>query len=273
MVSLSFGECQSGWATAEVNKTEAALRRLAEAGTWSFKAAGDAGPSDCSHHPKCDPMLKGPQMGYPAASAWVTAVGGTSVRATNADPTGRPVVWNDRPPRSKSHDNCAAGAGGLSIFPTPGYQRAVPYAHVPPKRALPDVAGLAGSPGFLNLTSSGKWFGNGGTSLAAPLYAGAFASIRTMLHARHIAPPVLLNDALYSIAANLILYNRVFVDVKQGNNDIYGVNCCKAKKGFDLASGLGELHIDKMADALAAYAAAQHNNHHHHASRRSPPMR
>ena len=134
-----------------------------------------------------------------------------------------------------------------------------------------DVAGLAGSPGYLNLTSSGTWFGGGGTSLASPLYAGAFASIRTMLHARRIAPPVLLNDALCSIAANLILYNRVFVDVKHGNNDIYGVNCCKAKKGFDLASGLGELQIDKMADALAAYAAAQHN--HHHATRRSPPMR
>ena len=273
VLSLSFGECQSGWTTAEVNRTEASLRALADAGSWFFKAAGDAGPSDCSPHPKCDPKLKGPQMGYPAASAWVTAVGGTSVPgATNADPTGKPVVWNDRKSNPKNvHENCAAGAGGLSIFHTPGYQRAVPYAHVPPKRALPDVAGLAGSPGYLNLTSSGKWVGGGGTSLASPLYAGAFASIRTMLRAMGIAPPVALNNAIYFIAANPTRYRRVFVDVRKGDNDIYHVNCCKAKKGFDLASGLGELRIDRMADALAEYAAARHD--HRHATRRSPPMR
>ena len=142
---------------------------------------------------------------------------------------------------------------------------------MPRNRGLPDIAALAGKPGYLNLTSSGTWFGNGGTSLASPLYAGAFASIRTKLHAMGITPPVVLNDALYSIAANPTRYRRVFVDVKKGNNDIYHVNCCKAKKGFDLASGLGELHIDKMADALAAYAAAQHN--HHHTTRRLPPIR
>lgn len=272
VVSLSFGKCQSAWTTGEVHKTEASLRRLAEAGTWFFKAAGDAGPSDCSPHPRCDPKLRGPEMGYPAASPWVTAVGGTSVPgATNADPTGKPVVWNDRKSNPKLKDNCSAGAGGLSIFDTPGYQRAVPGGHVPRKRGLPDIAALAGKPGYLNLTSSGTWFGNGGTSLASPLYAGAFASIRTKLHAMGITPPVVLNDALYSIAANPTRYRRVFVDVKKGNNDIYHVNCCKAKKGFDLASGLGELHIDKMADALAAYAAAQHN--HHHTTRRLPPIR
>ena len=257
VVSLSFGKCQSAWTPGEVHTTEASLRRVAEAGTWFFKAAGDAGPSDCSPHPKCDPKLKGIVMEYPAASPWVTAVGGTSVpHATNAKPTGKPVVWNDRMLHPKVRENCSAGAGGLSIFPTPGYQLAVPGGHVPGMRGLPDVAALAGLPGYLNLTSSGRWFGNGGTSLASPLYAGAFASIRTKLHAMGIAPPAVLNDALYAIAANPARYRRAFVDVRKGNNDIYGVHCCTATKGFDLASGLGELRIDQLADALAAYVAA-----------------
>ena len=129
---------------------------------------------------------------------------------------------------------------------------------MPRKRGLPDVAALAdASPGYLQLSSSGEWFANGGTSLAAPLYASAFASIRSKLLHMHIRPPVVLNDALYAIAAKPALYHRVFEDVVEGNNDIYGVGCCEAAPGFDLASGLGEIHIDKMADALAAMA------HHH----------
>jgi len=252
VVSLSFGECQSGWGRRQVRRTEASLRALAKAGTWFFKAAGDAGPSDCSPHPQCDPSLKGPEMGYPAASPWVTSVGGTTV--PSARPAGRPVVWNVH---KLDPDVCTAGGGGLSIFHTPRYQRAVPFARAPRKRGLPDIAALAGSPGYLTLNSSGTWFGNGGTSLASPLYAAAFASIRSKLRAKRLAPPVELNTALYSIATKPIRYRRTFVDVVKGSNDIYGVGCCKARKGFDLASGLGELRIDKLANALAAYAAAQ----------------
>lgn len=253
VVSLSFGECQSGWPPDRVTATEQALERLSASGTWFFKAAGDAGPSDCSPHPVCNEADAGPEMGYPAASPWVIAVGGTVIPGGSASrPDGEPVVWNERHLSPHATDNCAAGGGGLSQFATPGYQASVPGGLVLERRGLPDVSALAGPPGYLQLSSGGQWFGNGGTSMAAPLYAAAFASVRTKLLAEHATPPVSLTDALYAIAADPTDYATVFEDVTSGDNRIYDrVACCTAAPGYDLASGLGEIRIDRAADALA----------------------
>jgi subtilase family serine protease len=248
VVSLSFGECRKKWADADVLATEASLQALGDTGTWFFKAAGDAGPSDCSNHPVCDTANKGPDMGYPAGSPFVTAVGGTELLD---GPQGEAQVWNVRPLDPNGPDSCSAGAGGLTTFARPAYQQVVPGGAVPAMRGLPDVAALAGRPGYLNLSSSGEWYGDGGTSLASPLYAGALASVRSALLAAGITPPKHLNEALYLLASDPAQYGTVFNDVVKGDNDIYGVGCCQAASGFDLASGLGELHIDQLPGALA----------------------
>ncbi|MCU0310280.1 MAG: S8 family serine peptidase [Acidimicrobiales bacterium] len=264
VVSLSFGDCQPQWTTAEIEDTETALQALAEAGTWFFHAAGDAGPSGCSNHPVCDTALAGPDMRYPAASRWTTAVGGTEIE--DANPLGEGSVWNESPGdvTTSGGENCASGGGGLSTFPTPASQGNLPGGATLPTRGLPDVSALAGYPGYLNLASSGScvnetpadcWFGNGGTSLASPLYAGAFASIRSRLLAEGLTPPTVLNDAIYAIAADPTDYAAAFVDITKGNNRIYeSVDCCDATIGYDLASGLGELRIDVVAELLATVA-------------------
>ncbi len=256
VVSLSFGTCQPDWTDRQVADTEAQLRALAEAGTWFFKAAGDAGPSDCSQHPVCDAANAGPAMGYPAASPWVTSVGGTQLLgSTSAHPDGQATVWNLRDLQPNNPNGCAAGAGGLSTFPTPAYQADLPGELLLSSRGLPDISALAGLPGYLNLTSGGEWFGNGGTSLASPLYAGAFASIRSKLAAQGLEPPRLLNEALYATAADPANYADAFDDVDVGNNRIYpSVDCCDAATGYDLASGLGEVRINVLADVLVQAA-------------------
>jgi subtilase family serine protease len=263
VVSLSFGPCQPQWSDAAIADTEAALQALTEAGTWFFHAAGDSGPSGCSPHPVCEISLAGPDMRYPASSKWTTAVGGTEIQDAT---TGVPSVWNDSDGKVTSNEEtgCSSGAGGLSTFPTPTYQNTLPGGATVPTRALPDISALAGNPYYLNLASSGDcvgepqencWITNGGTSLGSPLYAGAFASIRSRLLAEGLTPPIVLNDALYAIAADPASYAAAFVDVTLGNNRIYeSVDCCDATVGFDLASGLGELRIDVVADLLVAAA-------------------
>ncbi len=253
VISLSFGPCRPTWETSEIQAAEPLLQQLAEAGTWFFKAAGDAGSSDCAGHPACvDKTSKEAAiaMGYPASSPWVTAAGGVELRNGLL---GEARVWNatDYP------KTCSAGGGGKAdadLFPRPAFQDVVPDGRVPASRGLPDVAALAGAPGYLNLESGGTWIGNGGTSLAAPLYAGAMASVRSALADAKIAPPKVLNDALYAVAADPSHYDQVFRDVRLGQNDIYDVGCCTAEQGFDLASGLGEIHVDQLAAVLAAAA-------------------
>lgn len=253
VISLSFGPCRPHWTTSEIEAAEPLLQQVAEAGTWFFKAAGDAGPSDCAGHPAC--VDKGsPEadvaMGYPASSSWVTATGGVELKQGLS---GEAQVWNatDYP------KTCSAGAGGKAdadLFPRPAFQDVVPGGRAPATRGLPDVAALAGDPGYLNLESGGSWIGNGGTSLAAPLYAGAMASVRSALVQAGVARPTVLNDALYEIAADPTQYEQVFRDVTLGDNDIYSVGCCTAEQGFDLASGLGEIRVDELAAVLATPA-------------------
>ena len=43
-----------------------------------------------------------------------------------------------------------------------------------------------------------------------------------------------------------------FLDITQGGNSIFGVNCCTAAPGFDLASGLGSPIANEVAARLVA---------------------
>ncbi|HEX5194702.1 MAG TPA: hypothetical protein VFW09_18040 [Solirubrobacteraceae bacterium] len=67
--------------------------------------------------------------------------------------------------------------------------------------------------------------------------------------ARH-RPVGELNPLLYRIAARPTLYRKVFHDVTRGNNDLLGLGCCRARRGYDEASGLGSLDIAALAHVL-----------------------
>jgi hypothetical protein len=260
VVSLSFGTCEQQWVQQHgidsiTHAIEPLLQRLAEAGIWFFKAAGDAGSSDCSPHtadPNCVNNPSDTQLaaGYPASSPWVTSVGGLEYKLASGE-LRDPVVWNST---VNDPTDCSAGGGVTSsIFTTPAYQSAVPGGAVPPMRGVPDIAALAGAPYYLSYLST--WYGNGGTSFAAPLYAGAAASVRSALTAAGAPIPNDFNTALYAIANDPKTYATVFKDIQTGNNSIYAQNaCCTAAKGYDLASGLGELNASALADVLLLQA-------------------
>lgn len=260
VVSLSFGSCEPQWVQDGKlpvirNEIEPLLEELARSGTWFFKAAGDAGSSDCSPHtadPNCVDTAFARQLavGYPASSPWVTSVGGIELRDGVENEA---QVWNAK---KINANDCAGGAGYVSsLFATPGYQGAVPGGAVPSMRGVPDVSALGGSPGYLSYSTASGWYGNEGTSYAAPLYAGAAASIRSALVDAGVTPPTMFNDALYRLANDPDTYRAAFNDITRGDNVIYDENtCCDATSGYDLASGLGELHATELAAALLLQA-------------------
>ena len=246
VVSLSFGSCETAWASkpGALDRTEQALQRLTDAGIWFFKAAGDAGPSECPRHPACGTgSERDEMMNYPASSPFVVSVGGTQFT-----PLDTISVWN----ATTLSTHCSAAGGGISnhFSTTPTWQQGL----VPDKRAgrrVPDVSALAGAPGYAFLTGAGEWQSGGGTSFAAPLYAGAFASVRTALASKSIDFPADLHPLLYSYANGSDVDKASFFDVVVGNNRIYPeVDCCDAGDGFDIASGLGELRFSRLLTAL-----------------------
>lgn len=96
---------------------------------------------------------------YPAASPYVTAVGGTSL-------TGHPGAW--------SESGWKFSGGGCTAYePRPTYQNNVPCT----KRSSVDVAAVADpQTGVATYaTSAGGWVVAGGTSVGAPLIAAAYA--------------------------------------------------------------------------------------------------
>lgn len=184
-------------------------------------------------------------MNYPASSPSVISVGGTQFTPLDAI-----SVWD----ATSIPTRCGAGGGGISehFSTTPRWQDGL----LPDKRAgrrVPDISALAGQPGYAFIDGSGAWFAGEGTSFAAPLYAGAFASIRTALASKSIDVPAALHPLLYSYAKGNDVDRASFFDVVRGSNRIYPeVDCCDAGDGFDLASGLGELRFTKLLIALTS---------------------
>ncbi len=102
-----------------------------------------------------------------------------------------------------------------------------------------------GTGGSFEESPSG-WVTSGGTSSAAPIWAG-------MLALADASPACRANPAtasgvgfvpplLYGIASNPTSYAASFNDITEGNNDQYGLDDGKvygARAGYDLASGLG----------------------------------
>jgi subtilase family serine protease len=198
-----------------------------------FAAAGDGGSSNVDANGK---TYSFPTVLFPASSPWVTAVGGTSLRASTSGNYQSETVWND---------SDGAGGGGVSqVFKEPGYQKlnlpssvqSVLNGH----RGIPDIAYNAdpstGVPiyvGFLPQHKNGYYI-FGGTSAGAPQWAGIIADANQL--AGH--PLGFLNTALYQLGNSNAAHSS-FHDVTAGNNGLNRVPGYKATSGWDLASGWG----------------------------------
>ena len=135
----------------------------------------------------------------------------------------------------------ASSGGFSSLFARPAYQDAVPG--IGSARGVPDVAADANPHFAMALVISegaGKYLirNSGGTSAAAPLWAGLIA-LADQYAGRHLG---FVNPAIYRIAHSPA-YHRAFHDITSGNNTaqfppvtITGYN---AGPGWDPVTGWG----------------------------------
>ena len=181
---------------------------------------------------------------FPASSPYVTAVGGTT--------------WSSSKFANTSSSNPAYWSGGGSAvswdFPMPAYQKDAVEQYYKNKgsdwpapgsfntscRAYPDVSAL-GSGNAMCI--HGSCVSAGGTSAAAPTFAG-FVSLLNQDRVKRGSPRLgFLNPALYKAASQHA--DEMFFDVVNGNSKCNSLTCetCTtgfpATKGFDLATGWG----------------------------------
>lgn len=233
VLSLSWGLCELDTTADVMRAVNDSLARVVAAGKTVFAAAGDAGAHDC-----VDKTTKGKlAVDFPASSPYVVGVGGTQL-ARRADASWAEVGWNDPTKGAR-----ASGGGGFSrVFERPAWQPAETPQDPPgtKSRMVPDIAAVADPRTGVAIFASteGGWVMGGGTSLAAPLVAGHFASTLATAGKRNG-----LGRALQPI---LYANPQAFRDVVEGENFGY-----TAATGYDLVSGLGTPLWDQLLPLIA----------------------
>ncbi|WP_165423406.1 S53 family peptidase [Ktedonosporobacter rubrisoli] len=218
IVSMSFGTNEFDMETS--NDVDGVLAEGSHKGISFTAASGDNG--------------YGTQ--YPAASPYVTAVGGTTL---NTKPDGTYV----------SESAWDGSSGGISMYENrPAYQKGFNRHGM---RGVPDVAMVADPDTGVSIYDSYGYSGQkgyfvvGGTSAATPLFAGILA-LGKQIHKARLGNA---DTAIYNIARTK--YASDFHDITSGSNGSCG-DVCRATQGYDFVTGLGSPVANKLVPDLAA---------------------
>jgi uncharacterized repeat protein (TIGR01451 family) len=176
---------------------------------------------------------------FPSESTNVTQVGATTLNTTG--PGGAYVsetVWN----WGLTQGSYVGSSGGVSThYSIPPYQTGISMTAnlgSTTMRNVPDVA-LTGDNVYV-VYGNGTTGSFGGTSCAAPLWAGFTAIINQQAAAAGQPPVGFLNPALYAIGKSNPNYASIFHDVTSGNNfSASSPNKFPATIGYDLCTGWG----------------------------------
>lgn len=256
VVSASYGECETApttlrGATALTGIFDQVFALAAAAGISYAVSTGDDGSSACNQfHEAWDELAPEQAVQYPASSPYVTAVGGTNLALTDDNEIASSGVWNDTAyvPETELGPNPslrAGGTGGVSVLtPRPWFQDVVSESST---RSVPDVAMFADVyPGYLLYTDG--WTSIGGTSAAAPLFAGIVALVDQRASATGQPALGFVASLMYELGA---AGSSALYDITIGDNNIfpepeYGITCCAAAAGYDLATGWGSPLADRL---------------------------
>ena len=219
-----WGSPEPSWTSETVQALNNQLHRAADAGITFVAGAGDSGPTDGITDGK-------PHVDFPASSPWALTVGGTLLQTEGASIRSE-VAWNDL-----ATSGGATGTGVSKVFQFPDWQRNTSAQNS--GRNVPDVAINASPSSGYQAVIDGQTTVIGGTSSAAPLWAGLIA---------------LLNQGL---GKNLGFFNPLLYKTI-GSTDAF--NPIPRGEGFHTQSGWNPLTGWGTPDGkklLAALRAAQ----------------
>lgn len=237
------------WAPEDIATNDGIFEELEMQGQNLFAASGDNG--------------SWPNGGYyyPEEDAYLTAVGGTVLTTNGAGgPWESEIAWGG------ANTSCAAGTGsggGISPngVPIPNYQQLPGVIDSSNKgstalRNVPDVAAQADCANYYcyqGVCSANTEGAEGGTSYAAPRWAGFLALVNQQLEPAKVGP---LNNLIYPIGVGSG-YDSDFHDIKVGDNfDSHNPSSYPAVTGYDLVTGWGSPNGQDLIEALKMPATA-----------------
>jgi hypothetical protein len=294
ILTTSWGLCEQAVQQGEPGVQQAEnliFEQAAAQGMTVFSAAGDQGSNDCNAFRTTAPVDPILSVDDPSSQPYVVSTGGTTM--DDATQPASEHVWND---------GAAWGAGGGGIsesWPMPTWQATPqvpggvgttqnknqvtaaqnfmgtgfclsdsPFGGAETAcREVPDVSANADEftgAVTIYIAAFGGWNTIGGTSSAAPMWAGMLADVNASSTCKNNVATAngvgFVNPLLYSVASNPTAYAASFNDITQGNNDPYGdANLFQAGTGYDMASGLGSPQLTSPSGGagLAFYLCSQ----------------
>ena len=208
--------CSWGWTPADPTTLDPYFEKMSAQGQNFFAASGDSSTWSRSNE------------AWPADDAYVVSVGGTDLTTTKAaGPWASETAWVD-------------SGGGISPdkIAIPSWQKAAINSTNKGSttyRNGPDVSANANFT-FYTCSNQTTCLANeyGGTSFAAPMWAGYAALINQQLVAQGKARLGFLNPTIYSKNTNATTYATDFHDITSGKSGSYS-----AERNFDLVTGWG----------------------------------
>ncbi len=221
---------------------EAFYQAAAQQNVTVLAGAGDSGSANVETNGTT--FYPFPTVGYPASSPFVTAVGGTSLFATESGNHQFEITWNNV--------SGASGGGVSQLFSEPDYQFLLPASVqqvLENHRGLPDIAFNADPYtsvliylSFLGPEYAG-YYGIGGTSEGSPAWAGIIADLNQLAG----QPLGFLNPRLYAVAGE----SGSFHDITFGSNaGVAGVPGYSATPGWDFTTGWGTPNVSRLVGEL-----------------------
>ncbi|GJJ11828.1 hypothetical protein Clacol_006066 [Clathrus columnatus] len=177
---------------------------------------------------------------FPASCPWALAVGATQLT-----------------PDDTEMGAALSGGGFSDVFSTPPHQVAAVESYLKQinsmnsgrfntgGRAIPDLAAIGSS---MEIVLDSGLFGDGGTSVSAPLVAGMIAALNDHRRAQNKGPLGFIQPLIYANA-------DAFTDIIEGSNPGCGTNGFPALKGWD-AVGATQLAPDGTTDTATEFSGS-----------------
>ena len=222
--------------------SEQVFRQMALQGQSFFNATGDSDAFTGA-------------IDFPSDSTNITQVGGTTLTTGAGGVYSSETVWN----WGLDQGDYVGSSGGVSTtYAIPPYQKGIDMSAnlgSTTMRNVPDVA-LTGDNVYV-IYKNGTTGNFGGTSCAAPLWAGFMALVNQQAAQAGHSPAGFINPAIYMIGKSNANYASIFHDVTTGNN-FSGSSPSKypATPGYDLCTGWGTPNGTNLINALEPLAPA-----------------
>jgi kumamolisin len=244
--SLSVGwGCDRLLTAADLAPVRSAMRRAQEHGTTIFDASGDLAGLECKGgHDWSDPPSPD-DVGLDAVASLpeVTSVGGTTLSTDSAGNWLSEQAWYDIPLTQGS------GGGASVLFNRPTWQAGLLGSGPKARRLTPDVSAVADPFTGVKFVYNGQILVGGGTSQAAPIWAGFGAILNQYLISQRAGPLGNLNPLLYEIAQGSGVPGFRTIDTGANAVDL-------AHPGYDMVTGIGTPNIANLAKDILVLKAS-----------------